>query len=339
MSFPMALFVTVLLLIGSGFFVAAEFALVAAKRHRMEKAAAEGQRGAKSALAGMRELSLMLAGAQLGITICTLGLGSVSKPAISHELDPLLHTLGLPSGLSYGVSFAVAMVVVVFLHMVVGEMAPKSWAIAHPERSAMLLSPPFRAVVKTVRPLIQLLNRISNTLVRLCRVTPRDELAEVHNREQLAHLVEESKRLGLISETDSELLTSSLTEPQNPVGALQVPAAEITSVPADADVDEILALAAEHDRSRLLVRDGTGVVGSVHARDALIARTRGRTVTARDLARPIPELTEQDTISHAIEQLRQRRASLAVVRDDTGRLTGMVTLDDLLARLMHPQAG
>ena len=140
-----------------------------------------------------------LAGAQLGITVCTLGLGAVSKPAISHELDPLLHDLGLPSALSYGVAFMVAMVVVVFLHMVVGEMAPKSWAIAHPERSAMLLSPPFRAVVRTVRPLIGLLNRVSNALVRLCRVTPRDELASVHNREQLTHLVEESRRLGLIS--------------------------------------------------------------------------------------------------------------------------------------------
>ncbi|MGP4090215.1 hemolysin family protein [Streptomyces sp. KR55] len=338
MSFPMALFVTVLLLIGSGFFVAAEFALVAAKRHRMEKAATQGQRGAKAALAGMRELSLMLAGAQLGITVCTLGLGSVSKPAISHELDPLLHDLGLPSALSYGIAFAIAMIVVVFLHMVVGEMAPKSWAIAHPERSAMLLSPPFRGVVRLVRPLIWLLNRISNALVRLCRVTPRDELASVHNREQLTHLVEESQRLGLISETDSELLTSSLTEPHNPVGALQVPAGQITSVPAEADVDAILATAAEYDRNRLLVRDGTLVVGSVHARDALIARTRGRTVTARELARPVPELTEQDTISHAIELLRRRRASLAVVRDEAGRLTGMVTLDDLLGRLLHPQA-
>ncbi|MFJ3895703.1 hemolysin family protein [Streptomyces sp. NPDC090083] len=338
MSFPMALFVTVLLLIGSGFFVAAEFALVAAKRHRMEKAVAEGQRGAKAALSGMRELSLILAGAQLGITICTLGLGSVSKPAISHELDPLLHKLGLPSAISYGIAFAVAMIVVVFLHMVMGEMAPKSWAIAHPERSAMLLSPPFRAVVKVVRPLLSVLNRISNALVRLCRVTPRDELASVHNREQLTHLVEESQRLGLISKKDSELITSSLTEPQNPVGDLQVPAARITSVDAGAEVDAVLATAAAHDRNRLLVRDGDRVIGSVHARDALIARTRGRTVTARDLARPVPELTDQDTISHAIEQLRQRRASLAVVRDATGRLTGMVTLDDLLARLLYPQA-
>ncbi|MGW0737168.1 hemolysin family protein [Streptomyces sp. NPDC002851] len=340
MSFPMALFVTLLLLIGSGFFVAAEFALVAAKRHRVEQAAAAGQRGAKSALAGMRELSLMLAGAQLGITICTLGLGSISKPAISHEIDPLLEKLGLPAGLSYGIAFAVAMVIVVFLHMVAGEMAPKSWAIAHPERSAMLLTPPFRAVVTAVRPLLWLLNKVSNALVRLCRVTPRDELTSVHNREQLTHLVAESERLGLISPTDSELLTSSLTEPQTPVRDLQTPADEITSVPSTADVEEILRVAAATDRTRLLVRDGATVLGSIHARDALVARARGKATTAGDLARPVPEFTGHHTVTHALEELRRRRATLAVVCDDSRRLTGLVSLDDLLARLMEPrQAG
>ncbi|MGW0142872.1 hemolysin family protein [Streptomyces calvus] len=338
MSFPMALFVTVLLLVGSGFFVAAEFALVAAKRHRMEKAAAEGRRGAGSALAGMRELSLMLAGAQLGITVCTLGLGSVSKPAISHELDPLLQRLGLPGALGYGVAFAVAMIVVVFLHMVVGEMAPKSWAIAHPERSAMLLAPPFRAVVKAVRPLIRMLNALSNALVRLCRVAPRDELASVHNREQLTHLVTESERLGLISRTDSELLTRSLTEPETPVRDLQVPADGITSVDGAADADEILRLAAERGRTRLLVREHDTVLGSVHARDVVVARARGRATNARALARPVPELSGDATVADAIDLLRRRRASLAVVRDETGRLTGMVSLDDLLARFLQPQS-
>lgn len=238
---------------------------------------------------------------------------------ISHELDPLLHKLGLPSAVSYGVAFAVAMVVVVFLHMVVGEMAPKSWAIAHPERSAMLLSPPFRAVVRAVHPLIRLLNAVSNALVRLCRVAPRDELASVHDREQLTRLVEESERLGLISATDSELLTRSLTEPETPVAALRIPAAEITWVEGGADVDALLRSAAEHDRTRLLVRENGIVLGSVHARDALVARARGRATTARELARPVPELTESTTVADAIEVLRRRRSSLAVVRDPMRR--------------------
>ncbi|MFI1018697.1 hemolysin family protein [Streptomyces sp. NPDC020965] len=337
MSFPIALLVTVLLLVGSGFFVAAEFALVAAKRHRMEKAAAEGRRGAKSALAGMRELSLMLAGAQLGITICTLGLGSISKPAISHQIDPLLVDLGLPPGLSYGIAFAFAMIVVVFLHMVLGEMAPKSWAIAHPEHSAMLLTPPFRAMVKIVHPLIRVLDKVSNVLVRMCRVQPRDELAAVHNREQLTHLVAESERLGLINKADSELITRSLTEPQTPVADLQVPADEIVTVPAGADLDAILVRATETGHSRLIVCAGERVLGSVHARDALVARARGRAITAQDLARPVPELATTDTVAHAVEQLRRRRASLAVVRDAEGGLTGLVGLDDLLVRLMGPQ--
>ncbi|MEU7565744.1 hemolysin family protein [Streptomyces fradiae] len=368
MSFPMALFVTVVLLAASGFFVAAEFALVAARRHRVEKAAAEGRRGAKAALAGMRELSLMLAGAQLGITVCTLGLGSISKPAISHQVDPLLVKLGLPAGLSYGIAFAFAMALVVFLHMVVGEMAPKSWAIAHPERSAMLLSPPFRATVTVVRPLLLVLNRVSNALVRLCRVQPRDELTAVHNREQLTHLVAESERLGLINATDSELITRSLTEPQTPVADLMVPAARIVTVPAGAGVDTILATATAAGRARLLVTEerGTGapardalatgalpsdgrapdgragsgqaVLGSVHARDALVARARGRAATARQLARPVPELKGADSLAHAVEQLRRHRASLAVVRDADGRLTGLVSLDDLLARLLGSRA-
>jgi CBS domain containing-hemolysin-like protein len=332
-----ALLLTVVLLVCSGFFVAAEFALVAAKRHRVEQAAAEGARGARAALAGMHELSLMLAGAQLGITACTLGLGGISEPAIAHHVDPLLHDLGLPAGLSYGLGFVVAMTVVVFLHMVVGEMAPKSWAISHPERSAMLLAPPFRALVRVVRPLIWALNRMTNGLVRLCRVTPRDELVSVHDREQLAQLVAESQRLGLISETDSGLITRSLTEPQTPVGAIQVPAARIAEVPAGAGVDAVLAAAAASDHTRLLVRDGQRVVGSVHARDAIVARARGRAVTAGELARPVPELTADDTVAQAVEQLRQRRASLAVVRGADGRVTGLISLDDLLSRLMVPQ--
>ncbi len=162
------------------------------------------------------------------------------------------------------------------------------------------------------------------------RVQPRDELAAVHNREQLTHLVEESERLGLINKTDSQLITRSLTEPQTPVAELQTPA-------ADADLDTVLERAADAGRSRLLVRETDRILGSVHARDALVAASRGRNAVARDLVRPVPELAGTDTVSHAVEQLRRRRASLALVRDGGGTVTGLVSLDDLLVRLMGPQ--
>ncbi|MFX4291876.1 hemolysin family protein [Streptomyces bohaiensis] len=334
MDIGTALFVTVLLLIGSGFFVAAEFALVAARSHRLEKAVSEGKRGARSALAGTKELSLMLAGAQMGITVCTLLLGSISKPAISHALEPLLVTLGLPSGVSYGVAFVFAMVVVVFLHMVVGEMAPKSWAISHPERSAMLLSPPFRAIVRVFRWALRALNTAANGVVRAFRVTPVEELNSVHSREQLGQLVTESQRMGLISESDSGLLTRSLNEPQTPIRSLLVPVDRIVSVSGTADANGILSAASASDHTRLLVRDGDRIVGSVHARDAIVARAEGREITAGDLARPVPRLTADDTVEHAVEQLRHHRASLAVVLTDDERLAGLISLDDLLVRLM-----
>lgn len=141
---------------GTGYFVAQEFAYVAADRLALAREAEAGDRRAARAVQVLGRLSFMLSGAQLGITVTGLVVGFLAEPpvsglAISHELDPLLAKLGLPAGLNYGIAFALAMVVVVFLHMVVGEMAPKSWAIAHPERSAMLLTPPFRAVVRAVR--------------------------------------------------------------------------------------------------------------------------------------------------------------------------------------------
>ena len=146
-----ALLVSLLLLVLNAFFVAAEFALVASKRHRLEVLAERGSVAARAAVRGSRELSLMLAGAQLGITLCTLGLGSLAKPAVAELLDPGVHLRARPGAAAYVVSVVLAVGIVVFLHMVVGEMAPKSWAIAHPERSAVLLALPFRGFAWVMR--------------------------------------------------------------------------------------------------------------------------------------------------------------------------------------------
>jgi CBS domain containing-hemolysin-like protein len=222
----------VLLLAANGFFVAAEFALVAAKRHRLETAAAEGSRGARAAMAGTRQLSMMLAGAQLGITLCTLGLGALAKPTVAHLLEPVFTVVGLPAGAAYVVAFILAVALVGFLHVVVGEMAPKSWAISHPETSAQLLAIPFVGFTTVFRPVLVALNGLANACLRLFKVTPQDELAQVHNAEQLQMLLKTSKEHGTIEDAEHELLTAMLRVQSMTVREVMVPTARILDIPA-----------------------------------------------------------------------------------------------------------
>src|SRR5215207_7288950 len=180
-----SLLLSLVLLFLNGFFVAAEFALVASKRHRLEQAAAEGSRAARAALAGVRELPLMLAGAQLGITLCTLGLGALAEPAVAHLLDPAFEAIGLPASIAQLIAFLIAVAGIGLLHVIVGEMAPKSWAISHPEVSALRLALPFRVFTRLFRPVLLALNGMANACLRLVKVTPQDELAQAHGPDEL----------------------------------------------------------------------------------------------------------------------------------------------------------
>ncbi|WP_067487875.1 hemolysin family protein [Actinomadura hibisca] len=324
------LLITVLLLLGNGFFVAAEFALVAANRPALEKAAATGGRPAAAAVAGVRELSLMLAGAQFGITMCSLGLAIVTEPAFEHFLEPPLHALGVPEAGTKAIALAVALAVITFLHMVVGEMAPKSWAIANPERSALILALPFRAFAKVSRPVLAALNTTTNGLLRLVGVTPRDELDDHTDPQRLSHLLGESRRLGLIGRHDHELLRRSIAAREATVGHLVVPADRVTTIDAGATAAQIRRTATAKGHSRLVVLDGGVPTGIVHVRAAI---TDPDARHAAELAHPAPTLTTGTTVLDAVTRLRRGRAQLAVVNDDTG-FAGIVTLDDLLAELL-----
>jgi CBS domain containing-hemolysin-like protein len=330
-----AILVTAGLLVASGFFVAAEFALVGARRHRIEQAVAAGQRGARAALAGIRELSLMLAGAQLGITMVVVGLGMVSEPAFHHLIERPLHALGMPDGTADVVALIIALTLVTFVHVVVGEMAPKSWAIAHPERSAILLAPPFRAYAFLVRWLLVVLNGITNLLLRLVRVRPRDEIVTLRNREQLHQLVRESNRLGLISAQDYGLLTRALVAPEQQVRTVMVPAERIVSVPAGAGPQDVLEIGRRSERTRLVVRDDAGAaVGAVHVRGALIARAAGTPWTAGAAALPAPLIPDGADLARAAEVLRDARSQLGIVVDADGVECGLVAMDDVVTAVL-----
>ncbi|MEO9329095.1 hemolysin family protein [Gordonia aurantiaca] len=327
--------VTVVLIAASAFFVAVEFALIAARRHRLEDAASSSS-SARAALRSASELSVLLAGSQLGITVCTLALGSVTKPAVHHWLTPVFETWGLPHWSADIAGFVLALIIVTFIHLVVGEMAPKSWAIAHPERSAIVLALPMRGFMWVTRPVIVQLNHLANWCLRRVGVEPVDQVAAGQDSDALRHLVEHSATVGTIDERYHAHLTSALELEPLTLGEVVTPSDRLGSVPPTADADQIQTAGRTSGHLRLLVRepvDGT-VHGVVHVRDSL--QTPPGT-TAADLMRPVLRIESDRPVYEALATMRERRAHLALVTD-SGRAIGLITLNDLLHRLLATTA-
>ncbi|CAM3378280.1 hemolysin family protein [Stackebrandtia soli] len=331
MSTGVALTISLILLVANAFFVAAEFALLASKRHRLEARAAEGSRAAKAALHGTRELTLMLAGAQLGITVCTVGLGALAEPALAHLLDPAFQSIGIPSQASYAIAFLIALVVVVFLHMVVGEMAPKSWAISHPEDSAIMLALPFRGFTWLMRPILIALNGMANGLLRLFKITPQDTAAQAHGPEELRILLRESREQGFLPEQQHQMLAGALRVQSTTVADISVPRAEIQSVSITATAADIEAASRECGRSRLVVMDVDRPVGLVHIREAVQADPD---TSVRDLMFPPLTLPGGEMVSKAVTVMRAQRAQLALVADASSTVVGLIALEDLLEEII-----
>jgi CBS domain containing-hemolysin-like protein len=317
----------------SALFVAVEFAALAAKRHRLEESAPTS-RAARAALRNSSELTLLLAGSQLGITACTLALGAISKPAVHHWLTPLFESWGLPLVAADIVGFVLALLVVTFIHLVVGEMAPKSWAIAHPERSATLLALPMRAFMAVFRPLLRALNASANRLVRRVGVEPADEVAVGHSPAALRHLVEHSANVGALDARFSEQISGALELERLTVRELVEPGAPLAAVPADATVGDVRDATRRTGHLRLLLSDGGRLTGVVHVRDTLTAVDGAPAV---DFARPLFALDADTTVYATLKAMRETRTHLAVVTDG-GRTLGVVTLADVLRRLFPQPA-
>ncbi|WP_327586643.1 hemolysin family protein [Nonomuraea sp. NBC_00507] len=328
------LLISLALLAFNALFVAAEFAFVSARRHRLEEMATGSNRvvrfAAKSAVSGGRQLSLMLAGAQLGITLCTLGLGLVSEPALEHALEPVFAAVGLPESLRLPISLTIALALVTFLHMVIGEMAPKSWALTHPERAALLLTLPFRAFTHVMRPLLTTLNALTNAILRLFGVQPKNELATTRTPRQLAMLVGESGRMGLLDRDEHDLLTRALRLQAEGIERLMVPITQAVMVPPTATAAQIRSAATESGHLRLLVGTPTSVEGALHARDALL-NPRDK---AGDLTHTLPHLPCVTQVPEAVTALQEARSHLALVTNQSGSVIGMVSLTDLLGELL-----
>lgn len=334
MSYALPLLIAILLLALNGFFVAAEFALVASKAHRLEDEAESGDLSSRAAARASRQLSLTLAGAQLGITLCSLGLGAIAEPAIAHLLYPIFHAVGMGSHASHAVAFVISLMIVVFLHMVVGEMAPKGWAITHPERSARLLALPFAAFNYLAKPLLVALNGTSNAILRLFKIQPANEVANVHGPDELRLLLEQSRSLGTLSDSEHTMLSRMLRLQRTTVADVMIPRNKVISVPLRATDREIEQKAHETGRSRLaVINQDDSIVGLVHVRDAVRSSTHRQNKTAEQLLSDVHVVRSDETIAAAVESMRAHRSQLALVKNDQVQL-GVVALEDLLEEVL-----
>ncbi len=331
------LLVMVALLLANGFFVAVEFAVITSRRTKLVPLAEEGGLRARLALRASHHLSLELAGAQLGVTMSSLGLGFVAEPVVSHLLEALLHdVVRLPVGLVHTLGFAIALVVVSLLHMVIGEMVPKNMALAGPERALLWLAIPDRVYLWVFGPLVHLLNGAANLGTRLLGVRPPDDDDPVHTADELAHLLATSREEGLIPSFEHELLAGALGLAHRPVSEAALSWPDVVTVPRTASVSEIESVVIEHGHSRIpVVGEGGEVLGFLHAKDLLTLSE-----SARDRQVPLGRLRRMlvvepsQTLESVLLAMQRARIHLAVVMSSDREPVGMVTLEDLLEELV-----
>lgn len=336
--------VTLLLLVASAFFVMVEFALLGARRHRLEEIA-DTSVAARAALRGVNELTVMLAVAQLGITACTFALGAVTKPAVSGWLNPLFTAWGIPDGAAYTVSFLIALLIVTFLHLVIGEMAPKSWAIAFPERAARLVSLPARGLAWILRPLLLWMNRVANRLVKLSGVEPVDRAAAAgHDAATLRHLVAHSAEEGALEAEFQSQIAGALDLQQRTLGEL--PGTRVPHLPSSATVAEVQDAARDTAQMRVLLeasQDGAQM-RVLHVRDTL---PEARTSPVAPLARELLVLPASMPVYEAFHRMREESEQLVGVRNDVDSgqaaddalLPRVVTLPEILAFVLPREPG
>ncbi|MGH3767983.1 MAG: hemolysin family protein [Pseudonocardiaceae bacterium] len=326
-----ALFVALLLLASNAFFVGAEFALISARRDRLEAMAKDGVARARTVIRAGEQLPLMLAAAQLGITISSLVLGSLGEPAVAHLLEWLTGPLGVPDAVLHTVAFILALGIVTVAHILLGEMVPKNIAIAGPERTALWMVPPLVAFMRVTRPVIGLFSRTAALVLHLFGVQLRDELESAYSPDELANLIADSRREGLLDSQEHRRLTQTLSTRERTVADVLVPISGLITVPAEPTLGDIERAVAQTGFSRFPLRTGGQLVGYLHVKDVLPLLGRpADTPVPPSSTRPLPEVSASAKLDEALALLRRSRSHLARVVGADGGAQGVVALEDLV---------
>ena len=325
----------VVLLAGNAFFVGAEFAVISARRSQIEPLAANGSKAARTTLWAMEHATLMLATSQLGITICSLLILNVSEPAIHHLLEIPLDVTPLSDDAISVLAFVVALVLVTYLHVVFGEMVPKNLAFSVPDRAALILAPALVLVSKVFRPVIALLNALANAVLRAFKVEPKDEATSTFTLEEVAGIVEQSRRQGTLDEVQGPL-TGAFEFTDKLASDIEVPLADLVLLPSSATPADVQAAVVEHGFSRYVVADAAGdPVGYLHMKDVM-------ELGADDFAVPIPPkrlrrliaISRDVELEDALARMRQHGSHVARSVDADGVTRGLLFLEDAIEVLV-----
>ena len=325
----------VVLLASNAFFVGAEFALISARRAQIEPRAESGSRPAKITLSAMENVSLMLATAQLGITISSLLILLIAEPSIHHLLEYPLHALGVPEAVLSSVSFAITLLLVTYLHVVIGEMVPKNLALAVPERAALILAPVLYALAMAIRPLVGGLNAVSNGILRIFRFEPKDEATSTYTLEQVEDIVEHSTREGALSDV-SGALSNTFEFTEKKVSDVAVPLEKLIAFSETVTPREVEQAVAKHGFSRYPLKDDNNeLVGYLHLKDVIdLDHDEADDPFPAKRVRSLITLSASMELEDALASMRRVHAHMAKTVDRTGNIQGVLFLEDILEELV-----
>ncbi len=334
------LLAVIVLVLANGFFVAAEFALISVRRTRIVELVSQGNQAAKWAQKALENPDQVIAATQLGITLASLGLGWVGEPALSHLLEPLIQLFPgeMQSEVSHSLSAGLAFAIITFLHVVVGELAPKSIALQNPEDTSLWVARPTLWTEWIFKPFIWALNGTGNALLKWIGVVPASGHELVHSVEELKMIVSASAEVGVVEDEEREMLHAVFDFGELLVRQVMIPRTEILGFEADMNLDESIEVATHSTFTKFPVYDDNldNILGVVHIKDLLRAEhdSERKNCLARDLIREAYFVPETVPVRKVLREFRDRRQHIAIVMDEFGGTAGLVTLEDLMEEIV-----
>lgn len=332
------LLVVALLLFANAFFVATEFALVSVRKTRLAQLSKEGNKLAKIALDSINHLDRSIAAVQLGITIASIGLGWVGEAALVKLIQPIFNFLpdSMQAVATHSLAVSIAFALITFMHVVIGELMPKSIAIQHPETTVLVVAKPMSFITKIFTPFIFLLNGFGNWLLSLMKIPPAHVGHLVHTVEELDMIIDESHKEGVLNDTEKDILQNVFKFSDIMAKQVMVPRPDVVSIPIDISQEELKKLTIENQYTRYPVyeEDLDKVVGILHLKDLYTLIIEGKEIILKDILRPAILVPETLTIDKLVHEFKTKRAQMALVIDEFGGVSGLVTLEDVLEEIV-----